>query len=366
MAKRMPAAGFAVVLFGILAAIGPSQLRAQRPPKGPLAPAQQLNVNCSAGQTIGDALAQAQGILGHVQINILGVCREVVLITRSDVTLMGVSREDGIEAPESTEYTLSIKGPNLVRLANLTIAGGGLGAYGGASFEADDITVRDAVNVAIAGDKGAFGILRNVTVQNSQWGVWVGSGAHFTLISSEIKDNWKGLNVNGGGTLRVESTTIEDNETGAMAFTGGVLDVQNSTFQDNSLLGLYLATNATASFSGASFIKNNGTAGPGGAQLFSGAVLDLKDSTVELNSGNGIEAQDGSVISLNNGIVRNNSGSGVFLGHASAVTGNGQINSNSGWGVQCTVPSAWIGGFGSVQIGANGQGATNDNCQSGT
>ena len=365
MTKRMLAAGFVVVLFGILAAIGPSQLRAQRPPKGPLAPAQQLNVNCGAGQTIGDALAQAQDMLGHVQINILGVCREVVQISRSDVTLMGVSREDGIEAPESIEFTVSINGPNLVRLANLTVTGGSLGAFGGASFEADDITIQDAIN-GIGADKGVFGILRNVTIQNmSGFGANVGSGGHLTLIGSQVHDNAYGVYAAEGATFRVEASTIEYNsQFGAGASDGGVLSIQNTVIQNNPRFGLYVGTNGAASVSNGSVIKNNAQ---GGAVLNIGAVLNLRSSTIELNTGSGIVAQDGSIVSLgdSDAIVQNNTGSGVFLGHASAVTGNGQIKNNGAYGVQCTDPSAWIGGFGALQIGPNTSGATKD-CQFGT
>lgn len=321
-----------------------------------------LTVNCGGGQTISGALATGATTLRPLVIGIQGVCHEAVLINRDNVTLTGMSSEDGIQEPESAQFAVSIMGPNLVRLANLTITGG-VTAFGGASFEADDITVQNGT-AGIGGDKGFYAILRNVTVQNiSGFAVSAGSGGHLTLSNSQVQGNGFGVNASNGGIVKVEGTTIKNNTIGARIADGGVLDIQNSTIQDSSMTGLLIENNGTVIASNNTVVKNNGQGGPGqgGAHLTSGAVLDLQDSRIELNSGSGVDAQDGSIVNLRNGTVQNNSGSGVFLGHTSAVTGNGQITSNSGWGVHCTGPSAWIGGFGSVQIGSNGQGTTD--CQ---
>lgn len=362
MKKMMLETGIAIAAFGILAALGPLQLQAQRPPKGPLAPVQ-YNVNCNAGQTIGEALELGQEVLGHLQINISGVCHEVVQISRSDVTLMGFSSEDGIQAPSSasTEWIVSINGPNMVNLSNLTIKGGGITAFGGASFAARDITIENATD-GIGADKGAMGILRHVTIQNmSRFGVNAGSGAHLTLTDeSQVHDCAFGVQVSEGGTVRLEASTIENNsQFGVGAGDGGVVSIQNTVIQNNPRFGLYIGSNGTATVANNSVIKSNGGGGSGGqgAHLDAGAVLVLQGATVEGNSGNGIEAQDGSIINLRNGTVQNNNGPGVFLGHSSAVVGNGEIKGNVGWGVQCADSSGWIGA--SVEIGANGGGATN-------
>ena len=169
-----------------------------------------INVNCNAGEAVSDALAMGQSTIRPLFIHIEGVCEESVFIGRDNVNLGGMSREDGIQAPNYGGFAVTIYGASMVRLGNLTISGGGIASLGGASYEANGITVEGAY-IALSADKGAYGILRNVTIQNSSWGVYATSAAHLIVIDSQINGNDWGVNASGGGTLKVEGSTIEDN-----------------------------------------------------------------------------------------------------------------------------------------------------------
>jgi hypothetical protein len=90
-------------------------------------------VNCAKGDSINAALAS--DLKAHsLTIEITGMCRENVVVTRDRVTLRGTDpAQDGIQAVENTELTdaaVWVRTAALARIENLTLTGGFSGLLG--------------------------------------------------------------------------------------------------------------------------------------------------------------------------------------------------------------------------------------------
>lgn len=101
-------------------------------------PPKRVTVDCTAGDTIADALTKSPG--QPLVVNIEGVCNENVTITRNNVTLQGVnptsSEIRGVaEADPFEESPITLLGAQLVVIDNLTVSGGqSSGIAGSSSF----------------------------------------------------------------------------------------------------------------------------------------------------------------------------------------------------------------------------------------
>jgi hypothetical protein len=91
------------------------------------APITTEKVNCDKGESINKALAKNLGAAPLV-VEVSGMCRENVVVTRDRVTLRGTDPSaDGIEAVgnvEQTDAALWVRGAQLVTVENLKLTGG--------------------------------------------------------------------------------------------------------------------------------------------------------------------------------------------------------------------------------------------------
>lgn len=326
----------------------------------------ELLVDCAAGDTVGEAVADADTHFGPVSITISGVCEENAVIERSDVTLSGVEPTDGIQAADPGLSTLTIVGAHGLELSNLTISGGrtGIHVVSGAVLSATGVTVRDSTGDGVRVGSASTAYLNDCTILNHPI-FGVSASGTVGIIDSEISGNGQGLFA-ASGTIRGALVHVHGNGNGANAFSGGTLTFFASVFEEN-VTGVTGEFNGSVKVGGSSLIANN--EGPG-VVMSNGSVFSISDdSIIENNGGSGIEAYGGSSVTIgfpNPSIVRNNAGDGVFLRDLS--TGGvgdpaSQIVDNGGWGVNCAGPAAITSaqheGLESVDLSGNATGPTN-------
>ena len=86
-----------------------------------------LKVNCHKGESVNKALAKDPDAASLV-VEISGLCKENVVVTRDRVTLRGADpATDGIQAAGNTEQTdaaVWVRGAQLVVVENLKLTGG--------------------------------------------------------------------------------------------------------------------------------------------------------------------------------------------------------------------------------------------------
>ncbi len=185
-----------------------------------------ITVDCQAGQSINQALAQTAPIL---TIDVRGECQEDVLIRRDGVVLRGSDPlRDGIRSPalvDGPEATLTIRGARRITVANLRVSGGR----------------REGLRVTDSNDA--------ITVSNSRFesnGVW---GASITDSSVAFVDSY---------------------------FTGNALDRGDSIGG-----GLIAARGSDVACSNCDSTANPETGTNLGGVAFSGSTLRLIDSRIE-------------------------------------------------------------------------------------
>ena len=148
-----------------------------------------VTVDCTRGQTIANALRQGDSRQPLV-INVRGMCREFLNITRANVTLRGTPEAE-IMAPDNAHDLVTISADK-VTLENLTLTGGltGLTQNHEPSFVARNVVVRDAGDIGVRVRVGDARLI-DCTVQDvGGVGIAVSRGGSVTLSNgSEVLDS---------------------------------------------------------------------------------------------------------------------------------------------------------------------------------
>ncbi len=211
----------------------------------------ETTVDCSVGESLQDALNEADNRVGPVIITVEGMCSEEVVIRRDDVSLIGDSSlGSGIQDPSDpsgNHVPLILEGAQRVYLVNIKLIDGevGLQARTGASFTAFNLQVAGARRAGIEVIQNATGEIWTMTVNNlpdHSYGVWVWSGGSLAVFN---------------GTIRNE--TIRIGTIGAGVFPGAMLQLEDVTIERLNL-GLEVHRGGTASFQGGG-IKYGGSTG---------------------------------------------------------------------------------------------------------
>jgi hypothetical protein len=364
------------------------QVSLQAPlPQGP----QNVSVDCTAGQSIQDAIDNAPVNL-PLQIGIQGTCTEAVTINRDGVSLNAQSPGDGIRAPGPNYTPLTLNGATHVNLGQLTLTGGqnGLQAFDGASFSAFGLDVSGA-GAGVTIGNGSTGSLNNVTIEHSgQVGLGLGDGASVQVFGGTISDSgidgvqldgghaqlnnldvtrsgFQGVAVGIGSTAELNNTTVEySTATGVHAFIGGSVGIGNGSLIQYNGQGGVVAHAGAVNLAGADIANNRGA----GVSTFDGGRVNMQNGTIiENNTGDGVTIFGGGAVSMQGpNFIRNNAGDGVHVRDTSiALFGDlpsaNQIVGNGGWGVVCDGPPAvaqMTGPPGNV----SGNGAGQVNCPS--
>src|SRR5258705_4577288 len=241
-----------VVMLGLAAAL-------------PLA-AEAVTVNCSAGQTIKQALALSGGGAGPKQlvITVSGICTENVLVTRDDVTI----NTNGVAPATITAQDANLPAIQFEGSRRIVIDGGTPG-----------ITVNGGT-FGISATRGAAVDVRNCVVTST---------------------SRTGLIASYGSSLVVDNCTITGNANGASAVNSSSLVVTNSIVSSNTQAGLIAARNA--------YIRVGQDAG---------RAVVVSPVTVSGNGTNGIAIAEGSAGNVVGGIIETSGTTNLFIGRASS------------------------------------------------
>jgi parallel beta-helix repeat protein len=241
----------------------------------PVAEAKSVTVKCGKG-TISKALSNT----GPLTVVVQGICMENVIITGDDVTLKGDPGATVIAA-DAAKPNIVIDGARRVLIADLRIQGGINGILGqrGSAFDAENVTVQNAVADGIRVVAASATILSSTISQNGGAGVAILNGASARLGIREQPGAYLGNTIAGNGGSGV---TVLD---GASAYAGGNLIDQNTRF------GVQVSA-ASANLVGGNTISNNGLTGVnvsrgGQAQVGDPVIAALGLTTTNLISGNG-------------------------------------------------------------------------------
>ncbi len=218
-----------------------------------------LDVDCGAGQTIGDALLKSIDEPA-VFLNVSGTCRESVTITRDDVGLVGQPGAT-IDAGTTGEVALAVRGGRRIWASGLTLRGGysaALLVFRG-DFSGERLTILEG-NRGVATQSGAEVYLSNTSIEGSRYegvfalnaeanlanctllknrsyGIWA-QNSHVSLYNADIAGSRTGL---AGDAISAILTAgqyvrIHDNEMGVRLklnsvgwHNGAVPTVSNNT-----------------------------------------------------------------------------------------------------------------------------------------
>ena len=280
-------------------------------------------VNCTAGDSINNALQTHANGSGLLTIYIKGICTEAVVIERSNVTLNGVVEAASIQAPSAPLFSINVtNGAHDVRIENLTLRG----PHGGA-----------AVN------KNSHAVFRNIIVEQTNLAMVASDNGTMEITGATIRTSNVGVYASRGGVALVSNSTIEQNVTGLLAFKGGTV---NATSLTPDGIGPDIV-----------LVRNNTT----GGVARSGGVLELSDTSVVSNTGVGLLADSGSAIHFfnsvngNNNFVSVNGGVGVQVQKTAAVVfsdASATIVGNS-IGIFCAPNSGYVAPLGPGTVTAN-------------
>jgi hypothetical protein len=304
----------------------------------------ELFVDCSAGDTLGAALAEAQDHPGPVVIAISGVCEENVGITRDDVAIFGFDQSDGIRAAAPSESTIHLSDARGVLFENMTISGGtaGVEAWGG-SLNVDNVTVQETSIWGIWGTGSTFSINNSSIVDNSGFGV-TARGGFIHIRNSSLSGNDYALNAEMGGTIQGFDLTVTGNWAGAVAGGQGHISLSGSSLEGNTDNGIAIGHAGSVDVGGDSRIANNGQNGVG---LGFNSDFNAHEVVIEGNGHAGISANGSSTMELGTDVtIQDNDGDGIVLHDSSYGFTNPyatvQISDNGGYGINFAGPAAIV------------------------
>jgi hypothetical protein len=342
-------------------AIQLAQPQPSPPPPGP----QNVTVDCGAGQSINQAIQQADPN-EPLTINIQGTCTEAVRVGRDNVSLQAASPGSGIQAPSANDTVLMFGGARGASVQGLTLSGGsaGIGAYG-AMYQAQDVHITGAANGVQAGGDSVVS-LTNVTIDDCQFGIGAGSGASVGVVGGSIAGcRFVAIDaVNGGDVTLNGGVAVADSRLqGVVAGAGGSIQINDATVSNSGVFDVFafggnvtvnggntLVTGSrfagvSASDGGNAFVINGARVsgnGGGGVSADNGGHLLVQDgSIIENNTGPGINLTGASSLRMRGGaVVQTNTGDGIHLSDTSVaeIDGSNQITANNGHGIACDGP----------------------------
>jgi hypothetical protein len=330
-------------------------------------------VDCAAGETVGDALAQAATTVGRLTITIIGLCTERVVITRDDTTLQGANPGDGLMSPQPqvSAALVRVDGAQRTVLQQLTLKpvapDDGVELDQGAVLTASGLVIDDAQHALLLG-QGTIAEVEDSEFTHSHASQVIVQSGHLRLSSSTISNGaFMGVSVLGGGTLELGQSTLQGNAYWGLSVAGNAsATVLDGTDIEQNEVGVVAATGGTVSITSSSTVGNNRQ---DGIRVSDGSRLTLGGGViVENNAGHGVFVTGGSLVGAFEANISNNQGSGIYLTDTSIAGGGPQfdipiIGGNAGWGVFCEAPPAVAQvrrpGFPAETVSGNTAGETN-------
>jgi hypothetical protein len=202
-----------------------------------------LTINCSAGSSIGGAIAGEDG-KQSLELRLQGDCLEHVLIKRDDVTLKG----DGDGATITGSVTIDTGRRALI--ADLTVtnaAGDGVTVVNGGSATVRGSHIVDNGGYGISLRNGSFALVegsvlsRNGRTNVEASGMFVGTGSMARGLRNTMEGNANaGIEVGDSGTYRSEGDTVTSSPSGRVSldvYRASLVDVRGVTATGNVDVG---------------------------------------------------------------------------------------------------------------------------------
>jgi hypothetical protein len=263
-------------------------------PPGDSVQPQNYTVNCDYGDTVTAALAKAALYPGPVEIVINGMCREAVMLLRSNTSLVAGKPGSGLNPGYGV--ALQVEGAQGVRVYSLTLTGA------------------DA-------------------------GMWITGASQVTLYSSSILANsGPGIYVEDS-TLSLRAGNILDSNGRGIMMSSSNLRVDGSAITNNRGDGLTMLHGSFASIHATRIAGNT----QDGINLYFSSTLSVATDSVLEGNTIGIAAMGGSNMVLSDMVViQNNRSDGIHLADVSvaAAFGSPLIQNNGGYGVSCSAAPA--------------------------
>lgn len=397
--------------------VGPQGSPGPQGPPGPPSDTSPLavTVDCSAGQTLTNALSQEP--LRPLNVALRGLCNENITITRNDVTLYGDAPGSGISGVDPTRDVILIDVARRVVIENLTVTGGKNGIVGarGSSFAVRNSTIQNSIGTLTSVSDGTgvkaqqnsqVVIHGNVIENHPINGIWL-EGSDATITANTIRQiGDTGISMGNGASARIgltddeaaagniiQSSTVD----GISMFDSSSALLYGNTIEQNRGAGISAIRNSSLRMLGLNTIRSNGVGislidshlrtGRGSFRITpnqevisqntstgifadANSVLDLREGLTIANNapGFGILLQHGSRARMRGTTVSNNNSGGILLQFGSSVqflfppNPQNTITGNGGFGLNCVDPeSSFIGGFtgggnalGDVNLGVPG------------
>jgi hypothetical protein len=326
---------------------------------------QSVVVDCAAGQTVTQALAQTADA-PSVDITIKGTCTESVRIARDDVTLRGAATGDGLQAPSSSAGVLTIDAGRHIRLGQLKLAGGrwGLSVLNGASVNGFNVEVDGATDQDVTVNAGTSLSLNNATIAGGGEGVSAQFGGSVVINGGTISGTQSfGVHAHEDGSIMLAGGAVVTDTAfhAVVAQTGGSVLLQQATVQNSAGTGVFAFQGGSVFVTRDALVRNNKFGGVGanagvaeidghvtgnggcGVCGFNGGHITVQDGAlIDANHGDGVQAGVGSTLAVQKATIKDNTNAGIHLqGTASAgFNGDNTITGNGWWGIFCDGPPA--------------------------
>lgn len=270
---------------------------------------QQVTVDCSRGETISDALADAIPAVPLV-IEVVGICNENVIIKRNDVTLTGIdpnrSKVIGGGEARADDSLIALIGAQNIVIENLSVAEGessGIVALT-STFTVQDCVIENNDPYGLIVTTGAFSTIDNNVIQkNARDGILVSSGGSARIFNNTIQENLNdGVLVFGAGSARIGRDTgpniiASNGGDGIQVSASSNANIVSNSIESNGADGIGVFDEAYASARGNTIAFNN-------VEGLAGGGIGVVEGTVQLNGGNEISQNFGAGIALTNGSLR--------------------------------------------------------------
>jgi hypothetical protein len=301
-----------------------------------------LTVDCAAGDSVMDALAEGNETSAPLTVTIIGICREKVRIERDDVTIVGANPGDGIDATGLTgsDPMVIVNGARRVNLNQLTLTpqgNGGIVVSAGASIQGNRLKIDGAESGLVLHPNTSASIYDSNIVNCSETGI-LSNGAHLALHKSSIHDNGRVGVSTSSGVLEMRETTVRANASWGVSIASNAHAVITASTISENQVGVFMTLEASASIGGGTLVADNTGSG---IRVWDGSTLIL-GATVEDNGSHGVLVFGNSMVTPRNAVIRGNSANGIYLRDtclAGSSSGNEpEITGNGGWGVYCQNP----------------------------
>jgi hypothetical protein len=302
-----------------------------------------VNVDCGAGESLRDAIAEHGG--GYTY-QVRGTCNEHVTVDRDGITIDG-GREAVIDAGNAENVpVVHVDGARNVTLRGVTLQNGHWGAL---IEELSTVLMEDVVTRANV-THGVEVIFSHVVVnnlhsqENGRVGLIVDRNSELRLTDSTLESNGiSGLVIFSSAIGRLEGTNLVRGN-GAQGVTlgqgGKIFTIAAELIiEDNGSQGLSLLQGAEGQFLGGT-LTVRGNEGDGIAlDLASTLVLGIAefgvpgDVTIEENGGHGMSVRGHSQVVVDATMpadIRSNAGSGVYADAGHVTISGSVIEANDG------------------------------------